>query len=228
MAPCLRYQTPVLYLMLVCQLPCVVFGFPPCLRKSEESNSKERVFHTREDASQFIQRRLLYNQFDFEIFIPGNLERECYEEVCNYEEAREVFKDHDKTMVFWKKYINRYSEQAVKVDVVGLLTGLISGGTVVVIFGLLAYYWYMVYCAPRRRHNVQDGNEGSSSLSDNSRNSEQLPLQPTAPPTPLPPPYAEVISGAAIDEPPPPYPGTLADKKSYQKSISIPASQKYP
>uniref|UniRef100_UPI00358E43EA coagulation factor VII-like n=1 Tax=Myxine glutinosa TaxID=7769 RepID=UPI00358E43EA len=33
---------------------------------------------------------------------PGSLERECYEEDCTVEEAREVFKDLDKTMEFWK------------------------------------------------------------------------------------------------------------------------------
>lgn len=28
----------------------------------------------------------------------GNLERECIEEICDYEEAREVFEDDDKTV----------------------------------------------------------------------------------------------------------------------------------
>lgn len=45
------------------------------------------------DAHSFLGRHLLFNRFDFEIFVPGNLERECYEEVCNYEEAREVFEN---------------------------------------------------------------------------------------------------------------------------------------
>lgn len=45
------------------------------------------------DAHSFLSRQLLLNRFDFELFVPGNLERECYEEVCNYEEAREVFEN---------------------------------------------------------------------------------------------------------------------------------------
>ncbi|KAH1180746.1 hypothetical protein KIL84_001680 [Mauremys mutica] len=44
-------------------------------------------------AQGFLGRRLLYNHWDFELVTPGNLERECLEEVCNYEEAREVFED---------------------------------------------------------------------------------------------------------------------------------------
>lgn len=51
------------------------------------------VFMDEGDASSFLSRRLLLNRFDFELFVPGNLERECYEEVCNYEEAREVFEN---------------------------------------------------------------------------------------------------------------------------------------
>lgn len=39
-----------------------------------------------------------------EIF-EGNLERECYEEVCAYEEAREVFEDDRNTDQFWKQYL---------------------------------------------------------------------------------------------------------------------------
>lgn len=50
-----------------------------------------KVFLAVGDANSFLGRHLLFNRFDFEIFVPGNLERECYEEVCNYEEAREVF-----------------------------------------------------------------------------------------------------------------------------------------
>lgn len=51
------------------------------------------VFVDEEDANLFLGRQLLFNRFDFEMFVPGNLERECYEEICNYEEAREVFEN---------------------------------------------------------------------------------------------------------------------------------------
>lgn len=56
------------------------------------------VFVEEGEANSFLGRRLLYNRFDFEMFVPGNLERECYEEVCNYEEAREVFENIPQTV----------------------------------------------------------------------------------------------------------------------------------
>ncbi|KAJ7310430.1 hypothetical protein JRQ81_007345 [Phrynocephalus forsythii] len=39
-----------------------------------------------------------------EELLAGDLERECLEEVCNFEEAREVFEDDQRTLIFWKKY----------------------------------------------------------------------------------------------------------------------------
>uniref|UniRef100_A0A3B3VST5 Uncharacterized protein n=1 Tax=Poecilia latipinna TaxID=48699 RepID=A0A3B3VST5_9TELE len=38
------------------------------------------------------------NQFFLEEILQGNLERECYEELCNYEEAREVFENDEHTV----------------------------------------------------------------------------------------------------------------------------------
>jgi hypothetical protein len=51
-----------------------------------------------EQANAFLGRHLLANRFDFELFTPGNLERECFEEVCSYEEAREVFENVPQTV----------------------------------------------------------------------------------------------------------------------------------
>uniref|UniRef100_A0A670YX20 Proline rich and Gla domain 1 n=1 Tax=Pseudonaja textilis TaxID=8673 RepID=A0A670YX20_PSETE len=36
----------------------------------------------------------------------GNIERECYEERCDKEEAREAFENDEKTAEFWKDYTN--------------------------------------------------------------------------------------------------------------------------
>uniref|UniRef100_A0ABZ3NPN7 Prothrombin n=1 Tax=Gadus morhua TaxID=8049 RepID=A0ABZ3NPN7_GADMO len=47
--------------------------------------------------------------FNFNVTVsPGNLERECLEEICDHEEAREVFEQADKTAIFWKKYKSKY------------------------------------------------------------------------------------------------------------------------
>ncbi|XP_068165664.1 protein Z, vitamin K-dependent plasma glycoprotein b [Antennarius striatus] len=44
------------------------------------------------------------NMYLVEEILQGNLERECYEETCNYEEAREYFEDTEKTIAFWTVY----------------------------------------------------------------------------------------------------------------------------
>ncbi|MEQ2212817.1 hypothetical protein XENOCAPTIV_005474 [Xenoophorus captivus] len=48
-------------------------------------------------ASQFLSRRRRANSL-FEESKKGNLERECIEEVCNKEEAREIFENHPETV----------------------------------------------------------------------------------------------------------------------------------
>uniref|UniRef100_A0A674JZW4 Coagulation factor IX n=1 Tax=Terrapene triunguis TaxID=2587831 RepID=A0A674JZW4_9SAUR len=57
-------------------------------------------------ASSILRRLKRYNSNRLEEFVPGNLERECKEEKCSFEEAREVFENTEKTMEFWKGYID--------------------------------------------------------------------------------------------------------------------------
>lgn len=52
-----------------------------------------------QSATSFLSRSLLYNSWDFELVVTDNLERECMEETCSYEEAREVFEDNSKTVM---------------------------------------------------------------------------------------------------------------------------------
>ncbi|XP_036282973.1 transmembrane gamma-carboxyglutamic acid protein 4 isoform X2 [Pipistrellus kuhlii] len=92
-------------LILLSQLPVAAIAIPLCTRGPEEpGHAGEEVFTSKEEASSFIHRHLLYNRFDLELFTPGDLERECVEELCNYEEAREIFVDEDKTLAFWQDY----------------------------------------------------------------------------------------------------------------------------
>ncbi|KAM3919922.1 transmembrane gamma-carboxyglutamic acid protein 4 [Leptodactylus fuscus] len=227
-APALRYQTFVLHLLLIFHLISQVFGFPPCARKLLGSGNQE-VFRNGEDASSFLGRRLLFNQFDFEMFVMGNLERECYEEQCNYEEAREIFEDDASVVAFWKDYSQRMSKEgtSIKLDVIGLLTGLICAGTFLVIFGLLGYYWYTLHCNPRRHSQIPEEDHDLRTTSIRSRTQEMVPLQTTvsSPTQNGPPSYAQAVAmDVTLDTPPPPYPGTEIDSKIYRKSFSIPAS----
>ncbi|XP_055101116.2 coagulation factor X isoform X2 [Symphalangus syndactylus] len=63
----------------------------------------ESLFIRREQANNILARVTRANSF-LEEMKKGNLERECMEETCSYEEAREVFEDSDKTNEFWNKY----------------------------------------------------------------------------------------------------------------------------
>ncbi|XP_058053173.1 coagulation factor IX-like [Ahaetulla prasina] len=64
------------------------------------------VFINQQKASSVLRRYRRYNSGYLEEVRQGNLERECIEEVCDFEEAREVFEDDAQTVIFWKTYID--------------------------------------------------------------------------------------------------------------------------
>ncbi|XP_036029785.1 coagulation factor IX isoform X2 [Onychomys torridus] len=64
------------------------------------------VFLDRENATKILIRPKRYNSGKLEEFVRGNLERECIEERCSFEEAREVFENTEKTTEFWKQYVD--------------------------------------------------------------------------------------------------------------------------
>uniref|UniRef100_A0A8C4MWV9 Coagulation factor VII n=1 Tax=Equus asinus asinus TaxID=83772 RepID=A0A8C4MWV9_EQUAS len=61
------------------------------------------VFITQEEAHSILHRQRRANWF-LEELKPGSLERECKEEQCSFEEAREIFKDTERTKQFWLSY----------------------------------------------------------------------------------------------------------------------------
>uniref|UniRef100_A0A8D2ZCL2 coagulation factor Xa n=1 Tax=Scophthalmus maximus TaxID=52904 RepID=A0A8D2ZCL2_SCOMX len=63
------------------------------------------VFVDDKAANQVLTRRRRANSF-FEEVKQGNMERECVEERCSWEEAREIFEDREKTNEFWVKYVD--------------------------------------------------------------------------------------------------------------------------
>ncbi|XP_076877296.1 coagulation factor IXa isoform X2 [Brachyhypopomus gauderio] len=58
-----------------------------------------------EDATDVLGRHRRANTGAFEEFLQGNVERECMEERCTLEEAREAFENNEKTMEFWAGYV---------------------------------------------------------------------------------------------------------------------------
>ncbi|XP_051560875.1 vitamin K-dependent protein S-like [Myxocyprinus asiaticus] len=61
-------------------------------------------FLSQNKASQFLARHRRANTL-FEESKKGNLERECIEELCNKEEAREIFENNPETEYFYPKYV---------------------------------------------------------------------------------------------------------------------------
>ncbi|KAK2853890.1 hypothetical protein Q5P01_006551 [Channa striata] len=61
-------------------------------------------FLSQNRASQFLSRHRRANSL-FEEGKKGNLERECIEELCNKEEAREIFENQPETEYFYPKYV---------------------------------------------------------------------------------------------------------------------------
>ncbi|XP_034462626.1 coagulation factor IXb [Hippoglossus hippoglossus] len=66
----------------------------------------EAVFVSQQAAHAVLHRQRRYNSGLFEEVKQANLERECKEETCSYEEAREVFENNEKTDEFWAVYID--------------------------------------------------------------------------------------------------------------------------
>ncbi|XP_040904064.1 coagulation factor IXa [Toxotes jaculatrix] len=64
------------------------------------------VFLSGQAADSVLRRHKRYNTGVLEELLEGNLERECIEERCDLEEARETFENDEKTMEFWAGYVD--------------------------------------------------------------------------------------------------------------------------
>ncbi|XP_054442204.1 transmembrane gamma-carboxyglutamic acid protein 4 [Pteronotus mesoamericanus] len=216
--------------ILLSLLPIATFAFPHCTRSPDAG---EEVFTSKEEANSFIHRHLLYNRFDLELFTSGDVERECYEELCNYEEAKEIFVDEDKTMAFWQEYsikrpTTKSGGNSEKIDVIGLLTGLIAAGVFLVIFGLLGYYLFITKCS-RQQHPGSSGTyirRGRQTPSIIFRSEEAVlsPPPPSMEDTGLPSyEQAMALTRKHNVSPPPPYPGPAKGFRVFKKSMSFPS-----
>ncbi|XP_061820207.1 transmembrane gamma-carboxyglutamic acid protein 4 isoform X2 [Nerophis lumbriciformis] len=189
-----------------------------CVKRSapKQERSPEQVFVDEGEAHSFLGRHLLFNRFDFEMFVPGNLERECFEEDCNYEEAREVFEDTPATNDFWKKYTAEKEKQSSKVDITSLLVALVVVGVIIVLVGLLSWY----FCPGKCKNDFSRASSvrvrpRRSNAALIIRRLEEVSLQPVALPPiedidlPDLPSYEQAIAKSGQhDAPPPPYPGS--------------------
>ncbi|XP_030640785.1 transmembrane gamma-carboxyglutamic acid protein 1 [Chanos chanos] len=61
------------------------------------------------DEAHSLLRRLPRANYFLEEMKQGNIQRECREEICTYEEAREAFENDEKTRRFWEEYVRESS-----------------------------------------------------------------------------------------------------------------------
>ncbi|KAF7646429.1 hypothetical protein LDENG_00188060 [Lucifuga dentata] len=152
-------------------------------------------------ASSFLSRSLLYNSWDFELLVPDNLQRECMEEICSYEEAREVFEDNLQTDVFWSSYINSHGA-APRVDVSGLVAGILAVLVSAVIATVLGIYCYKA----KNKSGRRPANVPVMIPADSSPAPEMVPLSVIS--VPGLPSYSDALNRSGQhDAPPPPYSG---------------------
>ncbi|XP_062993479.1 transmembrane gamma-carboxyglutamic acid protein 2 [Elgaria multicarinata webbii] len=171
-------------------------------RHPEHQQSQEDpVFLDDSMAHRFLGRKLLYNHWDFELIVPDNLERECKEEVCSYEEAREVFEDDILTKDFWEKYPHngKGGARTSGVDVAGLVAGLIAALVSAVMIAVVAMYCFKYRAKQRRQSRTQDSLHPGVPLAsfDDEPKPESAPGLPT---------YEQALEASGMhDAPPPPY-----------------------
>ncbi|XP_024422174.1 transmembrane gamma-carboxyglutamic acid protein 2 isoform X2 [Desmodus rotundus] len=181
-------------------------GLTTWLDTSSSAEQDQEVFMDSPEAQSFLGSRRRVpraNHWDLELFVPGNLERECYEEKCSWEEAREYFEDNTRTERFWESYIYNGKAGRGRVDVAGLVVGLASGILLIVLAGLGAF-WYLHW---HRRRGQQPSPQEAELINPLS------PLSSPGPPTPLPlpkppglPTYEQALAASGVhDAPPPPY-----------------------
>uniref|UniRef100_A0A8C7QAX6 Proline rich Gla (G-carboxyglutamic acid) 2 n=1 Tax=Oncorhynchus mykiss TaxID=8022 RepID=A0A8C7QAX6_ONCMY len=165
----------------------------------EAETPKTQVFLGQQSASSYLSRSLLWNKWDLELVTPDSLERECIEEVCTYEEAREVFEDTPQTNVFWNTYSSSHNT-APRVDVSGLVAGILAVLVSAVIATVLGCYCY------KNKAGRTAGSAPVRIVVDGQPAPETVPLAGIiAPGLPS---YGEALTRSGQhDAPPPPYSG---------------------
>ncbi|XP_060111588.1 transmembrane gamma-carboxyglutamic acid protein 2 [Heteronotia binoei] len=190
------WYPPVLLLLF----QAVMLSLAGSLQRLSKDQQNE-VFLDGSAAHKFLSRTLLYNHWDLELIVPDNLEHECIEEVCNYEEAREVFEDNFKTNEFWKSYKHNGIGGAKQpgVDVAGLIAGLIAALVSSVMFVIVAMYCFKYRVKQRIRSRTHDNSYPEVPLACFS----EAPKPEDAPGLPS---YEQVMASSGVhDAPPPPY-----------------------
>ncbi|KAG7484734.1 hypothetical protein MATL_G00053040 [Megalops atlanticus] len=172
------------------------------------------AFLNEKDAHSLLKRFPRANGF-LEELRQDNIERECMEESCSFEEAKEVFENKERTMEFWKLYTvnDRTETRSERTDTVYMVVPLL-GVALLIIIALFLIWRCQLQKATRRRpaytQNRYLANRNSRSLprilvhrDSPSHSDSQHPEPPSS--------RAAVVSGgggggSAVSAPPDPHP----------------------
>ncbi|XP_066230102.1 transmembrane gamma-carboxyglutamic acid protein 2 [Saccopteryx leptura] len=184
-------------------------GLTTCLDTSPSGEQDQEVFLDSPEAQRFLgsRRRIpRANHWDLELFTPGNLERECIQEKCSWEEAREYFEDNTQTERFWETYTYNGKAGRGRVDVASLVVGLTSAILLIVLAGL-GVFWYLHWRRGRGQQLSPQEAELVSPLSPLSSPGPATTPTPLLPPQPPGlPTYEQALAASGVhDAPPPPY-----------------------
>ncbi|XP_073204310.1 prothrombin isoform X1 [Lepidochelys kempii] len=91
--------------------------------------SHDRVFLGQQEALSLLKRPRRANKGFLEEMLKGNLERECLEEICSYEEAFEALESTVRTNEFWRKYSVCESQRNLRTVLDECLTGNCVAGS---------------------------------------------------------------------------------------------------
>ncbi|XP_035290175.1 transmembrane gamma-carboxyglutamic acid protein 3 [Anguilla anguilla] len=110
-----------------------------------------QAFLNQKDAHSLLKRFPRANGF-LEELRQDNIERECHEESCSFEEAKEVFENKEKTMEFWKLYtVSGHTEsRSERTDTVYMVVPLL-GVALLIIIALFLIWRCQLQKATRRR-----------------------------------------------------------------------------
>ncbi|KAJ8348453.1 hypothetical protein SKAU_G00270420 [Synaphobranchus kaupii] len=110
-----------------------------------------QAFLNEKDAHSLLKRFPRANGF-LEELRQDNIERECVEESCSFEEAKEVFENKERTMEFWKLYtVSGHTEtRSERTDTVYMVVPLL-GVALLIIIALFLIWRCQLQKATRRR-----------------------------------------------------------------------------
>uniref|UniRef100_A0A8C1SQY4 Proline rich and Gla domain 3 n=1 Tax=Cyprinus carpio TaxID=7962 RepID=A0A8C1SQY4_CYPCA len=125
------------------------------------------------DANSLLKRFPRANGF-LEELRPGNIERECAEESCSFEEANEVFENKERTMEFWKNRsiytVNSNADSRLeRPDTVYMVVPLLGVALLIIIALFLIWRCQLQKATRRRPAYTQNHAHYHTSHSQNNR-----------------------------------------------------------